>query len=524
MSQSVDDLYISLTIKEGGKLDKLRKQLKAIVGDKGEKKFKIDLGDSTKNIENNIREILKRIYFLMPTRIPGKARPFAMRETARIAKLNIGRDIRLYAEKLIPKSENDLRRIMSEFKVTTREELIDAFVDKIKDWQYILEQIISGVWVDDKAQRFLARINTLISNVELPIGKAYTIMTDIQSSVSEFNKLLADLLKKIGISALPEVNVSRILKEKFDALIVGDQDIQRNVEELIEAFGITDEKVKKYVLKSDTFYRKGTQEALDLFAKDFGYDIGELSKITSKEVMKSQELRALALILLKTMTYYKKGQTTGFPSGLGKVMYESLKTKFITPEVISAGGEVFDRLLNTFKEIYGKNPSDFFERGRIDFLLTNIQEEQEAIRKLFGEDILNSMKDMNSSFFELKNILSETNRAQFRFYQDMVGRRLFGVAAIVKDSIKNVFPDLQTKELNIMSEAIKAEVIDKLTALEEEKVKEEAIKEAGAESIEANILKAVGDVNDEIKKDIKDLSKKIDNLETESEPTIPGDM
>lgn len=474
---TVDDLTISLTIKETSKLGKLQKQLNTLVGTKGEKEVTVSLDQS---VVNDISYIKKRVMFIAPTQIPGKAQPFAMSETARILSTQLGENIRAYAEKLVPKRQDVLKATMKEFGVENRDELIDALEDRIRDWQLRLEDIQRRNWVSDGAQKFLVRIDDLVKRVKLPVGWAKDLMTNIDKSIGERNKEVAELLQKLGFNVKPEQWVARIKKEKLTVMFgsEGRDFIKQNMSKIQKAFNINTKELQNRInlltIQAEK-WEGGTVGALEKLAKEFKIPLEDLWNITDKEVAKSEELRAIsALLTIITNIARKRGEPTAIPLGMQKSQIIAMK-EIHFGDISKLSEELQKQVRKQIEEKFGTKIKDIFEKYRIDFLITNIQNSLEKIEVIFGKEIAESLKNFDSAFIEQKQILSETNKGQFRIYEALVGnKRLIGLATQVLTSFTNLFPEILTKRMDLATQTLNAEIREKLTDLEKEKLQEEA--------------------------------------------------
>ena len=515
---TVDDLVISLTIKETSKLGRLQKQLDSIVGKKGEKAPTFGLDASVKA---DLSAIKRRIIFLMPSTIPGKAKPYAMAETARIASSILEKDIRAYAKKIMPKDQNVLQRTMAEFGVETKDELVDVLEDKIKDWQLRLEEVMSRTWVNDQAQKFLVSIDDLIHRAEVPEGWSKVLMTNIDNAVGERNKEIADILKKLGLTVKPEQWIARIKPEFVKKMYPAEAPLQpgettprpffkQNLEELMKAFKIEGKENKSNMgnlVKTYYDMKINTQELLEKLSDEFNINLQDLWNVTDKEVAKSEELRMVAALLtIVAQQASQAGLETGVPLGFQKIMWESLKKLRVGDT-----SKYSERMMEGVYKRFGKTFSDAFEKYRIDFLITDIQENIEIIKDLFGEKIATQLSDVQSLWVEQKKILSETNKGQFRIYNELVGsKRLIGLATHVMESFTSLFPKILTKTMNIATKGEEVGLKGQLTEAQKLEIKEEAESIFVEEKLLAGIGKLFEDQDSrqvDVKPEFKELYK-----------------
>ena len=141
---------------------------------------------------------------------------------------------------------------------------------------------------------------------------------------------------------------------------------------------------------------------------------------TVRGIMDAPGLQALAAGILEKAWGTKAGVPTGFH-------------------------EVIRKLL----EGINISTKDMYEKGRPDFILINAK--LDDLKKIFSDDVAKGLAKL-LSFIELKSILTESNKEQFKKYKDMVGKEfLVGVAAVVKSSFIDYFPEIKTAMVNIVS-------------------------------------------------------------------------
>jgi len=387
---------------------------------------------------------------------------------------------------------------MAEFGVKTKDELIDVLEDKIKDWQLRLETIISRDWVNDQAQSFLVSIDDLIKRAEVPEGWAKVLMTNIENSIGERNKEIAEILKKLGLSVKPEQWVARIKPEKLKGLYPTEPELaegetkvrpffKQNLEQLMKAFKIEGEANKSLMgnlVKNFYDMKLNTVELLEKLSEEFNINLEELWNVQDKEVAKKEQLRMVAGLLAVVMQQAaQEGRETGIPLGFQKTIWEALK-KLKWGDTSRFPESMMKSVLDQF----GKSFTDAFEKVRIDFMLTNIKEDIAIIKNLFGDKIAEQLKNIDSAFIEQKKILSETNRGQFRIYSELVGaNRLIGLASVILDSFTTMFPDILTKRMDIASKTVELGLVPRLTDAQKLEAKEEAESIFSEEKLLANI-------------------------------------
>jgi len=296
---TVDDLVISLTIKETGSLGKLKKEVEALTGKR------MGFGKTIPNLMYLKRDLIglkddtnwikKRIIFLMPTVIPRSGEK--LKETARIAHSLIDTTRESLIDKMATTKE--LKSIMEANDIKTEEELRVFLGEKLNEYQYRLEDIMKGIWTGDKAQKFVVRLNNLISAQALKSGKAKMLLDDIENSIAEMNREIAMLLTEKGLPTVPEFTAWYPEKEKFIkkysplARLWSSGEFGYTWNEVENMLGLTSEKSKQTIKDMNElfFTSKNTIDFLKSASKKFGVTLSEatfdLKKIESDEILKA---------------------------------------------------------------------------------------------------------------------------------------------------------------------------------------------------------------------------------------------
>ena len=497
---TVDDLVISLTIKETSKLGQLQKQLEAIVGKRGEKAPIVGLDPSLKTDLNYIKQ---RINYLMPTEIPGTGKPKAMALAAKTASDLIDRNMKKYAEKLTPTREGNVKSFAKALGI--KEEDLGEFLEgKLEDWQYRLEEIMSGTWSTPSAQKFLVRINDLISRKEMDIGQRKMVFESIENSISEFNVEVAQLLEKLGIFAIPEFSMFKMTDEVLKAIGDPNGQLRLSMADLQKQAGITGNK------EAEDAYKKIRNIAnmpnltdplkfIEQAFKSLGISKADIKKkmFTKAGVMADPRLKAMIPSIIQVAA--RKGEVTGIPKGFAQAIKDVVVDMFKSPIT----GE------NNFEQ--------FYQNVRPDLLV--ISDELEKLKDIFGEDIAEKITKGFFEFSEFKKILSQQNADQFVKYQGYVGDRLFGLSSSIQESFGRYVPDVLTKTINIMQELAKAGSVQKLTEVEKVKIVEEAQKSLSNETLKLTLEKIL-----EVITDSDERAKIIEKIIKQKDTQIAGGL
>jgi len=486
---TVDDLVISLTIKETGKLGKLQKQLDSLVGKSGRSGIP-RFATSLMYIKRDLNTIKSRMSYLMPTEIPGEGRPHAMAIAAKTAHDLIGVNIKKYAEKFMSSKQGVQKNIAKALGIKT-EDLQDFFEGKLRDYQYRLENIISGSWTTPSAQKFLANIDDMILRGDMEIGERKVLFNNIEASISEFNSEVAQLLERLGIFAIPEFSVFKMTEDVLEA-IGGGGSLRLDMDRLLKHAGITgDPKAEKFYeeikrISNMSTFTDPVKFIEQAFSK-LGIKKGDITKkmFTKAGVKADPRLKAMIPSIIQVAA--RGGDTSGILKGFAQVVKEVV--------------------LKSVKEDSSTTFEQFYKYVRPDLMI--ISDEVEKLTDLFGPDIAKQITTGFFEFSEFKKVLTQQNADQFIKYETFVGKRLIGLASSIQDSFKRYVPDVLTKALNIMSELAKAGAITKLTDVQKEdliKVATEGLTQEDLLNRIDIILKAMGTAEKERKEILSGIS------------------
>ncbi|MEE9438995.1 MAG: hypothetical protein V3V14_08355 [Saprospiraceae bacterium] len=503
---TVDDLVISLTIKETGNLGKLKKSLDSLVGTKaggikGVVPSFMYLKRDLIGLKQDSTYIKKRLTFLMPNVIPRSKEQ--MKETARIARTLIDKTRETLIDKMISKDKNALLGMMQAQGITTEAELREFLGDKLTEYQYRLEEIMRGRWSGEKAQRFLVRMDRLIAAQDFAGGYSKKLLEDIENSIAEFNREMAILLEARGISAIPEFQIYQPYLEKLSEAMMtavrrGDPLV--DFKEFFGYLGLESEEAKDTLnnINSLLYTNKNTMDFLNASAKKLGITLTK-DMFTEAEVAKSDVLKTIAAGM--SWLWFKgkgKPEAGGFPEGFRQQLTLIMDTLFS----------------GNFSKIKG-----LWKQRRVDMAI--LGGDLDELTDIFGVRLGTVIHKQAVHFLELKTILSKTNVNQFKEYLDLYGKKnVSAVASLIRPSFKDILPGVITKSMNMMAELQKAGKIDKMTPAEMDEIKDTFEKKFTSEAmitgvkqvmenlktiIPANIYKALRET-DEWKGVIEDLT------------------
>lgn len=146
MSNTVDDLIISLTIKPTSDLGRLQKQLDSLVGKRGRGVGfgLMALNRNVVKLSTDIKTIKYGISKLRPTFLPGKTNIFEQRSTA----LKLAQDFRDFTDRIIEpflRTPKGLKEYQEEFGVKTQEEIEERLRFVLDDVVEDLDKIGRGI-------------------------------------------------------------------------------------------------------------------------------------------------------------------------------------------------------------------------------------------------------------------------------------------------------------------------------------------------------------------------------------------
>lgn len=490
---SVDDLIISLRIDETSNLGKLQKQLTALVGEKGDKKM--DLGDISPDIKRELVSIRTELSFISAQTVPDIKDVKALSESLYRDRKTLQRTFDAAADRLISERTDAYQGQLDEYGVENREQLLEKMKETLANFLGMMELGAMEKLPAKIMQNIDAVAKEIISKERLADGDRKTLITKMENAIGELNKMFSKVLTKAGIIHKPEFNLYQIRESWYRKMGLDKDEIGFDMKTLI---GSNDEvivefnKIKDFIPEgnlydfiSSAFEKLGITPAKEMF--------------TAKGIKDEPGLQALARgILLKAW-----GTKYGIPTGFHEVIRKIL-------------------------EGMGTSTKEMYEKGRPDFLLIN--NKLDNLEKIFPPEVAKTLSKV-LTFIELKSILSESNKEQFKKYKDMVGEDyLVGVAALVKSSFLDYFPEIKTAIVNIVSKLkeLSPEKFMSPEQLEEmskgrmdlralEKVDEGFRKEI--EGVEKETTGRVAKQGDLSEKNIGDVLDALDNIKVTTDDT-----
>jgi len=450
---SVEDLVISLTIKEGGKLDDLRKQLDSIFGKKGAKTpdfakiFKVDFS-------KDLTIIKRKLDFLVPT-VFGTS----IQSTRRISAstLKVQRATRgLTMEKIKAMDPSNLFPkfgLKMEAGAEALEKKLEAFMDDVEDQ---LELGARGIFSGSKANLFASIVGNLQKISSTEGGRIATLIDQMRALIKE--KSLQNALQKVlqskGLTVESEKYVhslkesilktlKRDIKTKEDifksggvqaaekrerkrALTEAQKLITRGIfksgivtkeqkEAIQKSLGLDANDVKEFSRRLDLFVSEGALKLPELFenqAKKFTHDTDQLV-IETKALLSESHLPEVEKRLKevldegKSLAYFAYGTTKKGREGM----------KALGVPLITIGGK--RELLEKFGIKTTQMPDAQIDEV-LEKTLKEIQKAEAKSRKaVFAEYGLESLydklesssdKDKEEIIFKISGKIDESNR------------------------------------------------------------------------------------------------------------------
>jgi len=477
---TVDDLVISLRIDDTSNLGKLQKQLTTLVGEKGDKKM--DLGDISPDIKRELAFIRTELSFISTQTVPDIKDVKALSESLYRDKKILQRTFDAAADRLISERTDAYQRQLDEYGVENREQLLEKMKESLANFLGMMELGAMEKLPAKVMQTVGAVAKEIIAKEKLADGDRKTLITKMEKAIGELNTMFSKVLTKAGITHLPEFNLYQIRESWYRKMGLDKDEIGFDTKTLV---GSNEEVIAEFNKIKDLIPKGNLYDFISSAFEKLGITPTK-ETFTAKGIKDEPGLQALARgILLKTW-----GTKYGIPTGFHEVIRKIL-------------------------EGIGTSTKEMYEKGRPDFLLIN--NKLEDLEKIFPPEVAKTLSKL-LSFIELKSILTESNKEQFKKYSDMIGKEfLVGVAAVVKSSFKDYFPDIKTAMINIVSllkelSPEKFGTPEQLKALSEERI--EKMEEKGDMT---DVLAALDDLDalsdstgktvDEVK-NIEDMEKR----------------
>lgn len=507
---TVDDLVISLTIKETGKLGKLQKQLNAIVGKTGKLGI-ARFSASLMYIKRDLNAIRSRLKWLRPTELPTEKDPKGIRMVAG----TILQDLKDKGEKIVRKllKTPNTETYYKEFDVTigNEEELIQKMLLYLDNIKQTVGEIFEGKsFLTPKKQEIVTHtLHNLIAQAasSREIGKKFWREISKFEPETLWQKTIEELYRAWGGKILPQKPLYMVKPKAMEL-----EGIQKAM-----GLGIPEDIVN--LLKE---LERGTSD-LDFNIREI-QDFINIEKFETIFGIKAQEKGVLAEYMGKIMESKDKKKISE--------MIEKIKTGFFTKlntqDVKNIGlqlvsKETKENLDKIVKKIYKWTLLSTMGAKAIDI---EIIEGYDKIRKKLDAQLYTREKVGS----ELKLDITREDIDKLAVYEKYYGENLIIVARQIKEGVasyakymgleKNIvlMPDIREKQIAVG-------LAQPLVDIESEGFKKEFVK-LGKGLSQESFLSSVGEIIKQFGGEFnledlqKFITKKLDDATAEREKIL----
>jgi hypothetical protein len=522
---TVDDLTISLTIKETSKLGQLQKQLEALVGKKGEKAPIIGLDPTMKA---DLTYIKRELALIAPATIPGKGNIERMAHSARkLINWIDKQDIKSLASRIIPQDQSKREEMARELGVTI-DDLEDTLSKRVETYIKALQMVggkltTAGRWSQDLLDAWMKmqRIGP-----EMPETERKMIFNSFQKAIKENNELMLEFFKKKGIKAFHEAPKFRKFSESFRRKVYESKKTLARTpegepmirEEIYSSYLLplkeTREEAKEYAMKMRGIV-SDSEDTVDVFnkvAKNFkltSEQAMEMFMATEKEIKTKPFLQAIASTLFKVAWEKKGGVPLEYAKYFKNIMtalWGKMGGKQFKEMNIRGAEGIFDELRKVDFTLLGTTTKKLIEAG--------LPKTAEAFKKL-GEPFIH--------FLEQKDIAKagRTTVGELKEYREVYGEKHISLFAdAVRTDLKDMFPNITMEALDTWGSVFAERIIipPLKSELEEISRDEEKQKEAYLEKL----VKETGVSKEILEKNLNSIEKLIMTEKKESFLAVPA--
>lgn len=360
---NIGDLTVSLTIESGGNLDRLQKQLEAIVGPNGDSDVELT-ADLDPRLYNDVQFIKQKVQWLLPTAAKSqKDKAGFLIEMATLTK-----NVKEFREKMIDRLEEidpkNLESLMEEWGLgenATNEDIRKAFSEYIDEMIAYLEFYLDREIVNNQTERVKTLIRNFLSSVNAKTGENLTLLRNIMKRIGENQVLWEKLFSEIGVLkkgqsmffALKDKSIREIFEEQLKGEF-DEEEFQKWKKETLEDLP-SDEKVEKWTQK---IIQENVKPAEIIYKlKEAGEDTEEAVKSFFKAWMEGK-LKDLAIPKEEWDNFiadYMRKNKTGFSLTQWrhelKIDIELIKNRIPELEKIFSKEEVEKMLEKPFQEL-----------------------------------------------------------------------------------------------------------------------------------------------------------------------------
>lgn len=417
---TVDDLVISLTIKETSNLGKLRKQLDELTSYGG----KLDLTSTSVKLpetyfvmESDVEYIRKKIDFLYPTvTYSYKQTKEFMRDASStlLAWLDRVEDLKRY---ILSADESKMGRIKKSLGVSqdaTREEIEEGFEALHRGIAEKLRAFSAGYGLGPKAQRILVNIKNMISAVNEDSKRQLEFIKKLIEGMGEPQEIFEKILDALGVLVDAQYKTMILTDDLNNWLSMTDEELKEIDENLPTAIANVKEKIEEVEDTFEDIFEKGggfydlLEEAL-IYLKENGEDSIDLSKHIIEQIDDLDDdlqKRVIASIIKANL---KTGRRTVLPQPL----YDVFMKKFVA----------VSGLKKLFKETH----------EAIDISGYDLAEKLRDYVSDDSKEVLDELKDEKSISVELKDYLGATKEEmdKIREQAEIHGKKLLVIAEYI---------------------------------------------------------------------------------------------
>jgi uncharacterized protein YunC (DUF1805 family) len=460
---TVDDLTISLTIKDNSNLDQLRKDIDALLKG-GTLPNAGDLSDTTKGMEDLAKALIgieQQMDFLLPTVSPASTNIAGLRDYGRRVSGNLEKFKSNIASYLTPERLGSLSDLVKDLNLEGAGiEDVQAGVEKLVDkYNTIAQALARGelIMSGSRAKRWLDTVRDVINRIEGTGG--LTALREIEKGIPEdiIQRTLERLLLKAGVSrrgqfGMYKVGVKGEKEEKFE-----------------EWLGKPDKPlVDKY---RPMFKDKSLWTGLMKAMKDLGYSPDELDSILNNymDIKDNDEIKGL---ISSMYTLYKEGtiKDLWIPRSFNKLIQEEIGFS-----VRSSGSRTMTKL-------------------DINVLTKDVEKLKEIIPNL-SQETIDLIKSTGVMPFELKAFLNAQNLGNIPQQTEIYGsKNLKIIASMITPAIREDLEKMGIEYYTIpdfTDRMIKAGVLSQAQTQEQLK---EAMKDVASQMSVNKMIKKINEV------------------------------
>ena len=468
---SVDDLVISLRIEDTGNLGKLQKQLKALVGEKGEKQ--IDLGDLDPGIKRDIALIKDRIVKFTPTVLVGG--------NVKEAALSLATDLR---------TNKNLTDVMLQ-RYNINIDKYESFIEELLNIAMGISKMNS-----DQSKGFIAEMNKFRMIADMVGGKRETLVKNLTRMMLEagFHEKLVDAFREAGVKMLSKPLMFELTKKSIGK---GFKDVIKEAE-IEEPKKFAD---LKEIFDKNSDMLKAISEAYE-YMKD---DVFDITEITQDMIENDKELRLI--IIAQVASALKKS------NWMFEQFYKAGKAFFTKGKAFGvAGAAQPDVVIHRFsKEALDQLGLEHVVGSKIDEATLNFLGELKTVAGKSEADYEITKRAIKQGYREMYFFVEEFTDGMKNYIEEFLSKEehkgikigVYKILGRLALKLAGIAPDLD-EMLRTAKES-----------LEEEKEEEKELSDIDKEAI--GVLKDIDDMAEDIGKQTTGSAEVISKNEAEEQ-------